>query len=164
MAERNGYIYRNMNASPDELRNLLASDSTGWSWTPAYLYTRGAQRNDHLLRGEQEYEEGHALRQDMEIRWKAPPAERQSAEAGSKRYDVLLLSTSPQSRPGFVPIPPDGAPWRTTHSRMHLQHPLGAAANPPQDETRTATCFIAPDGSVQFVALLEPSIAQGGTE
>lgn len=164
MAERTGYIYRNMNASRDELRDLLAGDSTGWSWTPAYLYTRGAQRNDHLLRGEQEHEQGHALRQGIEIRWKAIQPDPQSAEAGGKRYDVLLLSTRMQSLPGFVPIPPDGAPWRITAATMHLQHPLGVAATQDQDEPRAATCFIAPDGSVQFVALLEQSDAQGGTE
>lgn len=164
MAERKGYIYRNMNASRDELRNLLANDSTGWSWTPAYLYTCGEQRKDHLLRGEQEYEEGHALRQGIEIRWKAIQPERRSTGIGAKRYDVLLLSTSAQSLPGFVPIPPDGAPWRITDTTLRLQHPLGAAAEQDRDEMRAATCFVAPDGSVQFVALLGPSNAQGGTE
>lgn len=164
MAERIGYIYRNPDASHGELRDLLGSDSTGWSWTPAYMYTRGAQRNDHLLRDEREYEEGQALRQGIEIRWRAIRPGQQSAGAGGKRYDVLLLSTQAQSLPGFVPILPDGTPWRITTTRMRLQHPLGAATEQDQDETRAATCFTAPDGSIQFVALLEPGSAQGDTQ
>ncbi len=163
MAEAKGYICRNMNASIDELRILLG-DSSGWSWTPAYLYTHGAQRNDHLLRGEHEYEEGHALRAGVEIRWKAIGPREQETASSAKRYDVLLLSTSAQSLPGFVPVPSDGTPWRIAKTSMHLQHPLGKPAGIGQDETRAATCFIAPDGSVQFVALLEPNIAQGGTQ
>lgn len=164
MSEREGYIYRNLNASQDQLRDLLANDSTGWSWTPAYLYTCGAQRNDHLLRGEREYEEGRALRPGIEIRWRAIAAHSPQTASSAKRYDVLVFSAQEQSLPGFLPVPPDGAPWRIATTAIYLQHPLGTAAESGHDESCAATYFFAPDGSVQFVALLGPNSAQRGTE
>jgi hypothetical protein len=125
------------------------------------MYTCGAQRSDHLLRGEHEYEEGRALRQGIEIRWKAIAPREQETASSAKRYDVLLLSTRAQSLPGFIPIPPDGAPWHIETTSIHLQHPLGEPAGPDQDELRAAASFIAPDGSIQFVALIG---AQGAQE
>jgi hypothetical protein len=165
MAESFGYVYRRSDASRDDLRDLLTDDSAGWAWTPAFMYTHGARRADNLLRGEREQEEGCASRQGIEVRWRAARTAEPAKAASDKRYDVLVLALaqqSPQSLPGFTPLPPDGAPWRIEQTTIRLQHPLGTPAEPDGDEQRTATCFLSPDGSIQFVALIGASAAPGG--
>src|SRR5579859_4092006 len=48
MAKREGYIYRRTGVTRAELHVLLGPDATGWAWTPAFMYTRGANRDDDL--------------------------------------------------------------------------------------------------------------------
>jgi hypothetical protein len=94
--------------------------------------------------------EGRACRDGLEIRWRqAPPG------AEERRYDLLVLALERQELPGFAPLPADGTPWRTETTTIRLQHPAATAG--VQDEPLAATAFIAPDGSVQFVALIERS-------
>jgi hypothetical protein len=149
VADRAGYIYRRAGVSADELRDLLGPESVGWAWTPAFMYTRGAHRDDDLLRGA----EGCAHHAGIELRWR-----RTNALPKPPMYDVLALALtelSEETLPGFAPLPPDGTPWQTEPTRMRLQHPLGDPPKEGDDEPRAATNFLAPDGSVQFVALIE---------
>jgi hypothetical protein len=149
MAERSGYIYRRAGVGRDELRALLGGDSRGWAWTPAFMYTRGARRDDDLLRGA----EGCAHREGVEIRWR--PAAQPPERADDQRYDVLLLALAPLELAGFTPVPPDGTPWHVLPMSVRLQHPLGDTPGNNADEPCAATCFVAPDGAIQFVALIE---------
>ena len=145
MAERIGYIYRRADVGHDDLRSMVGADSTGWSWTPAFMYTRGARRDDDLLRGD----EGCARRGDSEIRWR-----RISERDAAARYEVLVLALAEQALDGFAPLLAGDAPWRVAPTSVRLQHPLGDQTDATGDEPHAATCFLAPDGSVQFVALI----------
>lgn len=148
MRERQGYIYRRADATESELRDLLGAEAAGWAWTPAHMYTRSAQRDDDLLRGEQ----GCALCAGREIRWR-----RTGGPPDAPVYDVLVLALAaqpPEALPGFTPLPPDGAPWQIADTQVYLQHPLDKPKE-DHDELRSAIRFVAPDGSTQFVALID---------
>lgn len=142
MVERGGYIYRRPGATATELRELLGAARRGWGWTPADMYD--AARGDDLARGD----DGRACRDNLEIRWR---------RAGRQvdRYDLLVLALAEQELPGFAPLPTGGAPWRTMPTTIRLRRPAATAGE--EDEELAATEFIAPDGSVQFVALIARS-------
>ena len=158
MPDRPGFIYRRAGVSSAELRALLGADSRGWSWTPAFMYTRGARRDDDLLRGA----EGCAYRPGVEIRWR--PAARAATDASDSApddagYDVLVLMLVDQPPDGFQPLLANGAAWRVEPTVVHVQHALGGAPGSDADEPRAATSFIAPDGAIQFVALIDSAYA-----
>ena len=137
MAERRGYIFRRSGATAEELRALLGAVEWGWAWTPADMYDAG--RKDDLLRGN----EGRACRDKLEVRWRR----------GDKGYDLLVLALEELAPEGFAPLLAGGYAWRTAETTLRLQRPAAVAGE--ADEELPATSFIAPDGAVQFVALID---------
>jgi len=65
------------------------------------------------------------------------------------------LALAEQPLDGFEPLLAGDALWQIEQTTIRLQHPLGQPAGPGEDEPRAATRFLAPDGSVQFVALID---------
>lgn len=134
MAEQLGYVYRAAGVSAERLRALIGTPRLGWGWTPGDMYD--ISRGHDLLRGD----EGRAAADAMEIRWRRRGA----------TYDVLVLALAPQDLAGFAPVG-DAHGWAVRPTRW-LRSSLS-------EEGDAATSFHAPDGSVQFVAL----IGAGGT-
>ena len=149
MTERTGYIYRRANAPLEVLRELLASARHGWSWTSADLFD--ASRGDNLLLGA----EGRAGDGAREIRWRRNPdagPEEQRKGDGGEGYDLLVLALVEQDLVGFTLLLAGDAPWRTRPIAYRLYRMPTASDQP--DNTPAATAFVAPDGSIQFVALI----------
>jgi hypothetical protein len=137
VAERTGYVFRRSGVTAEELRALLGAVERGWAWTPADMYDAG--RQDDLLRGN----EGRACRDNLEVRW----------HCGDSGYDLLVLALEELALAGFAPLLADGYAWRTAQTTLRLQRPAAVAGE--SDEELPATSFIAPDGAVQFVALID---------
>ncbi|GIV96497.1 MAG: hypothetical protein KatS3mg057_1154 [Herpetosiphonaceae bacterium] len=129
-----GYVYQGQDLRPEALRALLKTPRRGWAWTPARL---SSLKQDHEPALE---DEGRAALDDMEIRWRRTGAS----------YDVLVLALSEQQLEGFQPLTPAGGAWRVRPASYGLQ-----GSGPRSVERVEATCFLAPNGAIQFVALID---------
>jgi hypothetical protein len=143
MPERTGYIYRRAAAKANDLRDLLIGVRRGWAWTPAALVE--STDADLLVDGA----EGRACLARAELRWRC----------GKDEYDLLLLALDPQPPAGFTPLLPNGRgsaePWHV--QRMpYMIHRLRGGGD--LDDDLAAFGFIAPGGSVQFVALMSANV------
>ena len=143
MTEREvGYIYRRANTSGDALRALLAGAKRGWTWTPATMQTL-AESGSPLSN-----DEGRAFNQDMEVRW--------TRRGGA--YDVLVLALREQDLQDFTRLRPSIGDWVVHPTTYRLQRPAAT-----DDETVDATAFLAPDGAMQFVALIGSDVQRSSS-
>lgn len=140
MAERPGYIYRHPQATAEQLDALINGMERGWVWSSAAM--------EPLIHAKSPlaYAEGRALSGDREVRWRR-------LDDG---YDVLMLTVAARELPGFTPLPPSGGGvWRVRPlAGYHLQ----------RGDDVPATAFLASDGAIQFVALLDTGVAEGASD
>jgi hypothetical protein len=134
-------IARQAAADAATLRSLLDACTEGWAWDARTLVRGLAQVQASLPW----CTEGRAFSQTRDIRW----------QRRSERFDVLLLTLTEPLPAGFVPLlPAPDQVWQTQPTALCWQvAPVPMPGVP--DATYPATAFLAPDGSIQFVALID---------
>lgn len=137
---RIGYIYRHPDANIATLRRVLEGCTIGWAWDARTLVQGMAQVHASL----KICTEGRACGATREVRW------RRSGE----QVDLLLLTLTEEPPAEFVPLlPAPDTPWRTDEVDYRWQ--VAPIPNGANDTIYSAIHFIAPDGSIQFVALTD---------
>jgi hypothetical protein len=93
------------------------------------------------------YTDGRAFGPTGEVRWRC---------TADDTFDMLLLTLDATPPAGFVPLlPAPGVPWRIMPTCVRWQ--VLSLPGATDDQDTPATAFLAPDGSIQFVALIASS-------
>lgn len=143
MADGQGYIFHRQHLSAGELNDLVTSATQGWAAEPTHL--RQVSKGKALS---ELGDEGRATVGLQEFRWRRTAA---------TTYDVLCLSLSAEAPAGFAPLSGQKQ-WdiRSTTCRKP-----GDGRTPATDEDLPAIAFLAPNGAVQFVALIDGKSREG---
>lgn len=142
MADAQGYIYRRQHLSAAELHDLIGGAIQGWAAEPTQLWQISASTALSELG-----DEGRATVGLQEFRWRRTDT----------TYDVLCLSLLAEAPAGFAPLS-DRNQWsvRSTACRKPRDERTSTT-----DEDLPAIAFLAPNGVVQFVALIDRKNSQG---
>jgi hypothetical protein len=137
VADEQGYIYQRQQLSAAELHDLVSSATQGWASDPTDLWQISAGK-----KLEQLGDEGRATVGVQEFRWR---------RTDETTYDALCLSLLVEAPAGFVLLS-DRKQWRVRPTTCRQP---GARLPPSADTDLPAVAFLAPNGAVQFVALID---------
>jgi hypothetical protein len=140
VADQQGYIYHRQHLLAADLGVLITNDAQGWAAEPTCLW----KMDDSSELGD----EGRATVGMQEFRWR---------RTADDRYDVLCLSLSAEAPVGFERLPHYE---RWAIRRTTCREP-GPGRTPDTDAERPAIAFLALNGAVQFVALIDENTREG---